>query len=172
MIAYDVQDVTDILQMIPHDYPLAIGIKLPAYLMPMHMRSVVQVICKYPQVAFITLINTIANAVMKPSSVDGVDQNWTGGLGGKPLKHIALGNICMLVRFLREYDRQDIDIIGVGGVFHGQDVREMLMCGAKAVQIGTCHLLEGPSCFARIEKEFLHSEHQVHQNCCFRPAHL
>lgn len=30
----------------------------------------------------------------------------------------------------------------------------MILCGANAVQVGTCHWNEGGECFERIEKEF------------------
>ncbi len=43
--------------------------------------------------------------------------------------------------------------MGVGGVRTGWDAFEMILCGAKAVQVGTCHWTEGPSCFDRINDE-------------------
>jgi dihydroorotate dehydrogenase (fumarate) len=33
------------------------------------------------------------------------------------------------------------------------DAFEMILCGASAVQVGTCHWTEGPKCFDRICKE-------------------
>lgn len=33
------------------------------------------------------------------------------------------------------------------------DAFEMILCGASAVQVGTCHWNEGPKCFDRICKE-------------------
>lgn len=33
------------------------------------------------------------------------------------------------------------------------DAFEMILCGATAVQVGTCHWTEGPKCFDRICKE-------------------
>ena len=39
------------------------------------------------------------------------------------------------------------------GVSSGKDVFELILCGAKAVQVGTCHWTEGPSCFDRISNE-------------------
>jgi len=82
------------------------------------------------------------------------NRTWQGGLGGKALKHIALGNVTMLREMVAKYN-ENMMIIGVGGIFCGQDVIDMLACDANAVQIATCHFLEGPSCFARIEKEYL-----------------
>ena len=42
---------------------------------------------------------------------------------------------------------------GVGGVMCGMDAFEHILCGASAVQVGTCHRLEGPKCFDRITAE-------------------
>ena len=33
------------------------------------------------------------------------------------------------------------------------DAFEMILCGAAAVQVGTCHWTEGPKCFNRINNE-------------------
>lgn len=35
------------------------------------------------------------------------------------------------------------------------DAFEMILCGATAVQIGTCHWTEGPKCFDRINAELI-----------------
>lgn len=61
----------------------------------------------------------------------------------------------MIYQLLQTYGRGDIDIVGVGGIFTGKDAFEMLLCGAKAVQVGTCHWVEGSACFERIERELL-----------------
>ena len=65
------------------------------------------------------------------------------------MKHIALANVRQLSQLLRE----DIDVIGVGGVGSGQDAFDLILCGAKAVQVGTKHYKEGPKCFDRIAAE-------------------
>ncbi|RHY28340.1 hypothetical protein DYB32_006038, partial [Aphanomyces invadans] len=43
----------------------------------------------------------------------------------------------------------------VGGVESGEDSFNMIMCGAQAVQVGTCHWIEGPKCFDRIASELM-----------------
>ena len=62
------------------------------------------------------------------------------------MKYTALAN----VKQMRELLDESIDVVGVGGVQSGRDAFEMILCGAKAVQIGTCHWVEGPGCFDRI----------------------
>jgi len=48
-----------------------------------------------------------------------------------------------------------LDLIAVGGVSSGSDAHEALRRGAKAVQIGSALMKEGPGVFSRIQQEFL-----------------
>lgn len=48
-----------------------------------------------------------------------------------------------------------LDLIAVGGVSNGKDVHGALSRGAKAVQIGSALMKEGPGVFARIQQEFI-----------------
>jgi dihydroorotate dehydrogenase (fumarate) len=48
-----------------------------------------------------------------------------------------------------------LDLIAVGGVSSGKDVRSALSRGAKAVQIGSALMKEGPGVFARLQSELL-----------------
>mmetsp|Transcript_6927 Transcript_6927/g.10106 ORF Transcript_6927/g.10106 Transcript_6927/m.10106 type:complete len:159 (-) Transcript_6927:2906-3382(-) len=68
------------------------------------------------------------------------------GLSGRAVKHTALANVFKM----RQKLVPEIDVVGVGGIETGQDVFEFLLCGATAVQVGTCHWKEGPKCFDRI----------------------
>ena len=54
---------------------------------------------------------------------------------------------------MRELLDSSIDVVGVGGVQSGRDAFELILCGATAVQVGTCHWTEGPGCFDRICSE-------------------
>jgi dihydroorotate dehydrogenase len=46
-----------------------------------------------------------------------------------------------------------LDLIAVGGVANGQEAQGALSRGAKAVQIGSALMKEGPGVFARIQQE-------------------
>ena len=59
----------------------------------------------------------------------------------------------MISELFKSKGRIDIDVIGAGGVASGKDAFDMILCGAKAVQVGTCHWTEGPTCFDRISTE-------------------
>jgi len=103
---------------------------------------------------YVASINTIGNAL----AIDSVaempmisSKGGFAGLSGKAVKYTALAN----VRQMRLLLDSSIDVVGVGGVETGEDVFELLLCGAAAVQVGTCHWREGPTCFDRIHDELV-----------------
>ncbi len=130
-----------------------IGIKLAPFASRAEARKLVKLIALTQCIQFITLINSIPHALALHKNQI-LLSNQFGGLSGTAIKCIALGNVHMCWQLLNEFQRQDIAIIGVGGIFSGQDVLDMMLCGASAVQIGSCHLIEGPTCFQRITSEF------------------
>lgn len=71
----------------------------------------------------------------------------------------------MMSELLKSSGRLDIDVVGVGGVASGKDAFDMILCGAKAVQVGTCHWTEGPSCFDRISNELEEIMREKGYNC-------
>lgn len=77
-----------------------------------------------------------------------------GGLSGKPL--FARSNECL--RILSEASEGELILIGVGGVFSGDDLRGKLELGASLVQIYTGWVYGGPKSAARILLEFLAGE--------------
>ena len=98
---------------------------------------------------YVASINTIGNAFAVDLAAEMPVISSKGGfagLSGKAVKYTALAN----VRKMRELLDESIDVVGVGGVESGEDAFEMLLCGASAVQVGTCHWTEGPKCFDRI----------------------
>lgn len=77
-----------------------------------------------------------------------------GGLSGKPL--FARSNECL--RILSEASQGELILIGVGGVFSGDDLRGKLELGASLVQIYTGWVYGGPKSATRILLEFLAGE--------------
>lgn len=159
IIAYDFEQMKEIfkaLAKIKGLKQLPLGVKLPPYLDFEHFQSAAKIINQNKDlVQYVVSINTIGNALI----VDGTaseapfisSNNGFAGLSGPAVKYTALANVCKLRQLLDD----DIDIVGVGGVTTGQDAFEMLLCGAAAVQIGTCHWKEGASCFDRIHDELV-----------------
>lgn len=73
--------------------------------------------------------------------------NGVGGLSGKAVKPLGLRCVVDTVRVA------NIPVIGVGGVECGEDVIEYLMAGARAVQVHTLCLREGPQVIDRLLQE-------------------
>jgi dihydroorotate dehydrogenase subfamily 1 len=67
-----------------------------------------------------------------------------GGVTGKAIFPIALWCVHQLSETL------SIPVVGCGGIFTADDVIQMLMAGASAVQLYTAPALKGPSVFRRI----------------------
>ncbi|MEY4161518.1 MAG: dihydroorotate dehydrogenase [Actinomycetota bacterium] len=80
----------------------------------------------------VTLINTMLGMQIDPVTRRPSLGNGGGGLSGPPIHAIA-------VRAVHDVATAagGLDIIGVGGVTNGTDAVEMLLAGAKAVQVGT-----------------------------------
>jgi dihydroorotate dehydrogenase (fumarate) len=151
IIAYDFEQMRMILKTIAgKNYSFLLGIKLPPYLDSKQLQEAAFVINEYSKlVRYVVCINTFGNAL----SVDDISEapfissnNGLAGLSGPAVKYTALAN----VRQMRQHLLPTIDVVGVGGIESGKDVFLFLLCGAAAVQVGTCHWNEGPKCFDRI----------------------
>lgn len=63
-----------------------------------------------------------------------------GGLSGAPVKDASTN----AVRILAEHLKGELPIIGVGGIFSGEDAIEKLQAGASLVQLYTGFIYQGP----------------------------
>ena len=151
--AYDFDRTKEVLEAVFQFYTHPLGIKLPPYFDMVHFEQMASILNQFP-IRFVTCINSIGNALFvnwENESVVIKPKNGFGGLGGMYVKPTALANVRQFYTLLRE----DIQIIGCGGVQNGTDVFEHILCGASAVQVGTLLMQEGPSCFNRLEKELI-----------------
>ena len=160
VIAYDFEQMEEVLRSMSSHPDIKggkkiLGVKLAPYFDRPHVERAVSIIIQFP-VRFIVSINTIGNALFVDAETECASiapKGGFGGLGGGYVKHTALANVRMLTSILAEKGRSDVDVVGVGGIATGNDAFEMILCGAKAVQIGTCHWNEGATCFGRIASE-------------------
>lgn len=147
-VAYDVEATRQILDVaFSLVHTLKIGIKLPPYFDFVHFDEMAKLLSNYP-LAFITAVNSIGNALFVNNQSESVvikPKCGFGGLGGMYIKPTALAN----VRKWHEYF-PTLPIIGCGGILHGTDVFEHLLCGATAVQVGTQLKEEGLTTFRRL----------------------
>ncbi|PTD93729.1 dihydroorotate dehydrogenase [archaeon SCG-AAA382B04] len=93
----------------------------------------------------LVLINTLKGMLIDIESGRPILGNKTGGLSGEAIHPIAIEIIYQV------YKKIDIPIIGVGGVSDNEKAIEMVMAGAKALQIGTA-LKDDIGIFKRINK--------------------
>jgi len=70
----------------------------------------------------------------------------SGGLSGPAIKPVALYMVRQLAAAV------SIPVIGIGGITTGEDALEFLVCGARAVQVGTATLYD-PRAPARVARE-------------------
>ena len=88
----------------------------------------------------ISLINTLLGMRIDLRTKKPVIANKLGGLSGPAIFPVALGMV------YRVYDAVNIPIMGLGGVSSARDVREMMLAGASAVQIGAENLVNPYAC--------------------------
>lgn len=81
----------------------------------------------------ISMINTITSMAFDLESRKPILGNLTGGLSGPGLKHVALRMVYQVSHAV------NIPIIGIGGISSVEDVLEMIIAGASAIQIGTAN---------------------------------
>ncbi|MFT8323826.1 dihydroorotate dehydrogenase [Oenococcus sicerae] len=150
-IAYDFQTTDEILKQVFAFYGKPLGIKLPPYFDLAHFDQIAKILNRYP-LAYVNSINSVGNGLVIDPKTDKVvirPKDGFGGLGGAQIKATALAN----VRALRLRLRPEIKMIGTGGVTCGRDVFDHLLCGADLVSVGSQLAIEGPTVFARLEKE-------------------
>lgn len=151
IVGYDVSEMDRLLAAVGKVCEIPWGVKLPPYFDFIHFEQIAEVLTKYP-ISFITCINSIGNGlVIDPEKEQTVikPKGGFGGIGGAVIKYTALANTRKFYELLGD----KIQIIGVGGITSGVDAFEFILAGASAVQLGTVYTREGPTCFARIQKE-------------------
>jgi len=93
----------------------------------------------------LSLINTITAMAVDIKTKEPVLANKFGGLSGPCVKPIALRMV------YDAYKAVKIPIIGIGGIRNETDVIEFMLCGARAVQVGTANISNPLACKEIIE---------------------
>lgn len=128
---------------------LLIGFKLPPYFYPQQFDKVYDIL-NGSKIKFITCINSLPNGLLLDGDTVAIKpKKGLGGIGGLYCKPTALANVYSFHNLFGD----NMFIFGCGGVQSGKDAYEHILCGASAVQIGTQLMIEGPSCFLRIQRE-------------------
>ena len=93
----------------------------------------------------ISLINTLMAMRIDLKERKPVLANTTGGLSGPAVFPVALRMVWQVSRAVQ------IPVIGLGGVSSAEDVIEMMLAGATAVQVGAANLVRPTACRDIIE---------------------
>ena len=93
----------------------------------------------------LSLINTLMGMRIDLNRRRPVIANTTGGLSGPAILPVALRMVWQV------YEAVDIPIVGMGGVSTAEDVIEMLLAGATAVEVGAANLVDPFACKRIIE---------------------
>lgn len=88
----------------------------------------------------ISLINTLLAMRLDLNTRRPVLANTTGGLSGPAIFPVAVRMVYQV------YDAVGIPIIGMGGVSSAEDVIELMLAGATAVQVGAANLVNPFAC--------------------------
>ena len=88
----------------------------------------------------ISMINTLLGMRIDPKSRRPVIANKMGGYSGKAIFPVAFRMVYQV------YEAVKIPIIGMGGISRAEDVVEMMLAGASAIQVGTANLTDPYVC--------------------------
>lgn len=152
-LSYDFNKLDEFLRKIFEKdiYYKPIGLKLSPYFDISHFNKAFEVLNEYKNdLNFLTCINGIGNGLVldiERESPKIKPKGGLGGLGGNIVKPTGLANVNQFAK------NTNFDIIGCGGISSGEDIFEYILCGAKAVQIGTQLVREGTSVFDRLKHE-------------------
>jgi len=93
----------------------------------------------------ISLINTLQGMRINLKTRRPILANQTGGLSGPAVFPVALRMVWQVCRAV------SVPVVGMGGVSSAEDVLEMMMAGASAVEIGAANLTDPCACRKIIE---------------------
>ena len=93
----------------------------------------------------VSLINTLLGMRIDLKRRKPILANKMGGFSGPAIKPVALRMVYQV------YDAVKIPIIGMGGISTAEDVIEMMLAGATAVQVGAANLVDPFACKKIIE---------------------
>lgn len=94
----------------------------------------------------LSLVNTLRGMALHPRTLEPLLARAQGGLSGPSLKPVALAAVHTC------YAATKLPIVGMGGVVTGQDVVELVACGARDVALGTV-LFSDPDAPSRVRAE-------------------
>lgn len=105
----------------------------------------IAVACEEAGADGISMINTMLGMRIDLKTKKPVIANKMGGFSGSAIMPVALRMVYQV------YEKVNIPIIGMGGISTAEDVIEMMLAGATAVQVGAANLVDPFACKTIIE---------------------
>ena len=93
----------------------------------------------------ISLINTVMGMRIDPRTKRPLLANGTGGMSGPAIFPLAVRMVWQV------YEAVRIPIVGLGGVMSAEDVIELMLAGATAVEVGAANLVDPFACRRIVE---------------------
>jgi len=132
---------------------IELGLKLPPYFDMAHFKKIGNIVKMNSDiVSFVVCVNSIGNGLVVDFEKESVviePKKGFGGIGGDFLLPTALANVRKFYQMVGNV----VDVVGVGGVKSGKEAFLHILCGARAVQIGTALMREDVGVFERIGRE-------------------
>ncbi len=94
----------------------------------------------------ISMINTLMGMRIDLAKRKPIIKNKTGGYSGPAILPVAIRMVYQV------YEQVKIPIVGMGGISTAEDVIEMMLAGATAVEVGAANLIEPYACKNIIEE--------------------
>ena len=126
-------------------YPTPMLVKLASDLTEAEALAIAEVTMRHG-LAGLVVANTSA---ARPTSLTSVKQVERGGLSGRP---IFEASTALLAAIRRECGPQAV-LVGVGGVFTGEDAYAKIRAGANLIQLYTAMVFRGPGVAGAIKRE-------------------
>ncbi|MDP1630901.1 MAG: quinone-dependent dihydroorotate dehydrogenase [Caulobacter sp.] len=125
------------------DYP--VFLKVAPDLADGEVETIVETVAAFGLDGIIVSNTTIS----RPESLQSSHRAEAGGLSGPPLMDLSTQ---VLRRFHQANDR-DLVLIGAGGIASGADALAKIRAGARAVQLYSAMVFEGPGLIARVKRD-------------------
>ena len=84
----------------------------------------------------VSLINTVLAMAVDAEKQRPILSTVTGGMSGAAVKPIALRCVW------QTYNAVKIPIVGLGGIMNATDAIEFMLCGARAIEVGTANFID------------------------------
>ncbi|MBO8165087.1 MAG: quinone-dependent dihydroorotate dehydrogenase [Brevibacillus sp.] len=128
-------------------HPKPILLKVAPDMTDEQMHDVIRVALETGMAGIVATNTTLSREGLKDTRT----AQQAGGVSGRPLAERATD----WIREIRQELRGQIPIIGVGGIFDGDDAYEKIRAGANLVQVYTGMIYEGPGIAKAINKRLL-----------------